>query len=66
MKKNNIFKIFWSIFGTSSEKGKGQGQKRLQMWAQFWKKIIWNPIRYKILGKFLKFYGNWIINKNSY
>ena len=27
------------------------------------KKIIWNPIPYKILGKLLKFHDNWIINK---
>ena len=27
------------------------------------KKYIWNPTPYRILGKLLKFHANWIINK---
>ena len=46
---------YWDLFWKGS---------MLQMWAQFWKKIILNPIPYKILGKLLKFHTNWIINKN--
>ena len=58
-----IFFIYFLFFGPFLVLGPLQKSVNAPNVGAILKKIFWNPILYKMLGKLLNFHANWIMNK---